>query len=248
MYINEGSASYISKQLIVRSSVSVSKTVTTLSALSSIEKFYWNFIALCCCRIHVGVKDLQKLSRFAFAIENLSSIYSAYCNKRSNVSQPLCEVPEEIKHTDVREYFKWIIMMQRVLIYWQELFAEQAYNYEDILLYTEALPTIDKLAKSLNITHLVYEIDQIKVLKAHYYEHYAKCCSLMVKRSNDVDGYVFDVMYAYISVVFLKQLHKVANQLNYSNSRRIKRLSTCGLTMQVLALIMFLFKKINHRL
>ncbi|XP_065915635.1 uncharacterized protein [Dysidea avara] len=188
MYINEGSASYISKQLIVRSSVSVSKTVTTLSALSSIEKFYWNFIALCCCRIHVGVKDLQKLSRFAFAIENLSSIYSAYCNKRSNVSQPLCEVPEEIKHTDVREYFKWIIMMQRVLIYWQELFAEQAYNYEDILLYTEALPTIDKLAKSLNITHLVYEIDQIKVLKAHYYEHYAKCCSLMVKRSNDVDG------------------------------------------------------------
>ena len=94
------------KGLIIRSSESVGKSITAVPQLSDIDKFYWSFIASCCTCIQVGVKDLNKLNAFAFAIENLSSIYLAYCNKKTNVPQPLCEVPEEIKHTDIREYFK----------------------------------------------------------------------------------------------------------------------------------------------
>jgi len=200
------------KELIIKSSESVSKSITTLSQLSDIDKFYWSFIASCCTRIQVGVKDLKKLNVFAFAIENLSSVYLAYCNKKSNILQPLCEVPEDIKHTDVREYFKWIIRVQTVLIHWQELFRDQAYNYDDVMAYAGMLATVEKLAQSLNITELVFEIEQIEKFKANYHENYAELCSLVIKKTKDFDGYVIDTpmyvhAYAHACVCMYRSIH-----------------------------------------
>ena len=151
---------------------------------------------LCCNRIQVGVKDLRKLSVFAFAIETLCSIYSAYCNKRINVSNPLCEVPDDVKQTNVKEiieYFEWVIKVQNLILHWQELFTKEAYNYDDVLAYAGILATVERLMQLLNIAELAYEVDQIMKFKSDYYEKYAEFCSLVVRKTKDVDGYVIDM-------------------------------------------------------
>jgi len=216
MKMIENAEKNVLKELIIRSSQSVGKSITTLSQLSDTDKFYWSFIVSCCTRIQVGVKDLNKLNIFAFAIENLSNVYLAYCNKK-NISQPLYEVPEEIKHTDVREYFKWIFRVQSVLIHWQELFTDQAYNYDDVVEYAEVLATVEKLAHSLNITEQIFEIEHIEKFKTNYYEVYAELSSLVMKNTKDVDGYVpiyvriymhtYVCMYVYIYVCVYVCMH-----------------------------------------
>ena len=191
----ENAANNTMKDLIIRSSEHISKTFTASLPLSDIAKFYWSFIALCCKRIQIGVKDLKKLAHFSFAIEKLCIIYLAYCDKTMDVSQPLCKVPEEI--SDIKEYFNWIIKMQGILKYWYELFEQQNYNFDDIITYAGMLATTESLARSLNITNMVHEIDHIEELKTKYYEQYIKLCTLIVK---DAEGYEFNCMGLYMCV------------------------------------------------
>ena len=173
------------KDLITKGSEYLRNAIITSSPVSDIAKFYWSVIASCCKRIQVGEKDFKKLDQFSFTIEKLGRIYVAYCEKNADVLQPISEVPKEIKLMYMREYFIWIMQMQSVFKYWHELFAQQMYNYDDILNYASILPIIEKLAQSLNIADLIYEIDYINELKVQYHELYNKLSNLIVKRNKD---------------------------------------------------------------
>ena len=189
------------KQLITRSVKSVRSTVTSLSQLSVIDKFYWSFIASCCNHIQVGVKDLNKLSDFYFALEKFSKIYKAYCDERKNISQPMHELPEEIKYNpnnDVKDYFNWIIKIQKIYIHWQELFMENECNYDDIFSYASSLTTVTDLATLLGTTHLVYGADKVAEFKLRYSKLYEKLCLLLVKGNKDVEWYVRARLYAFL--------------------------------------------------
>ena len=138
----------------------------------------------------MGVKDLSKISDFYFAIERFSKIYKAYCDQRKNASQPMHELPEEIKHNpnnDVKDYFNWIIKMQKIYIHWQELFEEKECNYDDIFAYASSLATVTDLATLLGTTHLVYGADKIAQFKSRYSKLYEKLCLLLVKGNKDVE-------------------------------------------------------------
>jgi len=181
------------KQLINKSVECVSKTVSYLSQPFLIEQFFWSFIASCCNQIKVGVKDLNKLSNFCFTIEKLSKIFKAYCEVNKNTSQPMHELPEQIKyieHESIRDYFKWIIKLQKIYIYWQELFEEKQCNYDDIFAYASSLATVTDLAALLGISHLVYGADKIEQFKFRYSKLYEKICLLLVKSNKEVEGYV----------------------------------------------------------
>jgi len=186
------------KQLITRSVESVSKTVMSLSQLSFIDNFYWSFIASCCKHIQVGIKDLSKLSDFYFAIEKFSDIYKAYCGLRINVSQPMHELPEELKcipNSNVKDYFNWIIKLQKIYIHWQELFEEKECNYDDIFAYASSLTTLTDLASLLGTTHLVYGAEKVAQFKSRYSKLYEKLCLLLVKSNKDMEGYVCIILY-----------------------------------------------------
>ena len=92
--------------------------------------------------------------------------------------------------------------MQTVLIQWQQLFADQDYNYDDVMAYAGMLAVVEKLAQSLNITDLVHEVEQIQEFKTNYYEIYTELYLLIVKKSKDVDGYVIGVLY---TCMYIKQ-------------------------------------------
>jgi len=178
------------KKLITRSVESVKLTVSSLSKLSFINKFYWSFIASCCNRIQVGVKDLSKISDLYFAIENFSEIYKAYCDVRINISHPMNELPEEIKRTsnsDIKDYFNWIIKLEKIYIHWQELFIWNEFNYDDIFTYASSLTTVTDLASLLGTTRLVYDADQIAQYKLQYSKLYEKLCLLLVKGNKDAE-------------------------------------------------------------
>jgi len=189
--------------LITRSVESVSKTVTSLDQLSFIDNFYWSFIASCCKHIQVGIKDLSKISDFYFAIEKFSSIFKVYCDLKKNVSQPMHELPEELKYTpndNVKYYFSWIIKLQNIYIHWQELFKEKECNYDDIFTYASSLTTVTDLASSLGTTHLVYGADKVGQFKSRYSKLYEKLCQLLVKGSKDVEGYVHKYNFVLFSI------------------------------------------------
>jgi len=182
--------SKVLKQLINRSVESVKLTVTSLSQLSFIDNFYWSFIASCCNRIQVGVKDLSKLSDFNFVIKKFSEIYKAYWDLRITVSHPMYELPEEIKcipNTGIKDYFNWIIKLQKIYIHWQELFVKKECNYDDIFAYASSLTTLTNFASLLGTTHLVYGTDQIASYKSSYSKLYEKLCLLLVKGNKDVE-------------------------------------------------------------
>ena len=181
------------KQLITKSVECVSKTVSNLSHPLVIEKFFWSFIASCCNQIRVGVKDLNKLGNFYFAIEKFSKIFKAYCEVNQNTSQPMHELPEQIKcipHESIKDYFRWIIKLQKIYTYWQDLFEEKQCNYDDIFAYASSLATVTDLAALLGTSHLIYGADKIEQFKFRYSKLYEKVCLLLVKSSKEVEGYV----------------------------------------------------------
>jgi len=91
----------------------------------------------------------------------------------------------------------WIIRLQAALIHWQEIFAQQKYNYDHIMEYAGMLATVDNLAKSLNIGDQIYGVEDIEKFRTNYYESYTKLSSLIVKKAIDIDGYVHDSAYTY---------------------------------------------------
>ena len=176
------------KEVIVRSSKYISNKA--LSCLSNcIDEFYWSFIASCCKCIQVDVKNIKKFNLYSFAIEKLSSVYFAYWKNRTDIAQPLCEFPEEKEHSDVKKYFQWIIKIQNIFSDWQKLFEEQAYNYDDIIAYAIALPTIARLAPLLDVDDFVYVVEEIEEFKRTYYELYFNICTLILKKSIVAERY-----------------------------------------------------------
>ena len=181
------------KELISKSIESVSRTFESLSKLSHVNKFYWKFVASCCNKIHVGVKDLHKLEIFSLAIERFSNIFRSYCHKRKSVPQPLAAIPKDIEHTSndhVKEYFKWVINMQKIFKHWKELFTSQQSNFDDIVAYSQSLDTMKALAMCLNVPHIVCEAEDIMEYKTLYTNHYDKLHQLLIKQDQDANRYV----------------------------------------------------------
>ena len=192
MIENESMSSSL-RELICKSTDSVSKTFSSLSKLSHINKFYWKFIASCCNHIHVGIKDLYKLENFSFAIERFSNIFLSYCHKRKAISQPLKVIPEDIENIsndNIKEYFRWVIKMQKIFAHWKELLESKQCNYDDITAYSQSLNTIIAFATCLNVPHLVCEADDIKEYKKLYSNYYDELHQLLIKRNQDVNRYV----------------------------------------------------------
>ena len=181
------------RELIAKSIESLSKTVSSLSKLTHINTFYWRFIASCCNHIHVGVKDLHKLEVYSFVIERLGKIFLSYCQKQKGISQPLEAIPEDIEHTynkTIKEYFQWVIRMQKVFVHWEELLTSKQSNYDDIMAYSQSLKTIKALATSLYVPHLTCEPEDIEEYKMFYSDHYANLHQLLIKHNQDVNRYV----------------------------------------------------------
>jgi len=181
------------KELIAKSTKYVSKTISLLPNVSHIDKFYWRFIASCCNHIHVGVKDLYKLEIFSFAIERFGNIFLCYCQKKKTVSQPLSVIPEDVmlaSNNDLKQYFEWIIKMQKFFLHWKELFDLKQCNYDDITTYSQSLETIAALATCLNVPHIVYEADDIEEVKKLYSGYYVSLHQLLIKHNHNVNRYV----------------------------------------------------------
>jgi len=181
------------KELMAKSTKYVSKTISLLPTVSHIDKFYWRFIASCCSHIHVGVKDLYKLEMFSFVIERFGNIFLYYCQKWKTISQPLSVIPEDVKlasNNDLKQYFEWIIKMQKIFVHWKELFDSKQCNYDDITTYSQSLETITPLATCLNVPCIVYEADDIKEVKRLYSDYFVSLHQLLIKRNHNVNRYV----------------------------------------------------------
>jgi len=207
MIENESISSSL-KELISKSTESVSKTFSSLPKLSHINKFYWRFIASCCNHIHVGVRDLHKLEIFSFVIERFSNIFLSYCNKKKGISQPLVAIPEDIEHNsndDIKQYFKWVIKMQKIFVHWEDLFQSKQINFDDITAYSQSLNTIKALATCLNVPNLVCEDDDINAHKMHYSDYYSKLHQLLIKCNQDNNRYVCKLRCIYQIVIHFIQ-------------------------------------------
>ena len=102
-------------------------------------------------------------------------------------------VPEDIENTsndNIKEYFKWVIKMQKVFVHWKELLSSNQGNHDDITAYSQSLNTIKALATSLNVPNLVCEPDDVKEYKKFYSDHYNYLHQLLIKRNQDVNRYV----------------------------------------------------------
>ena len=166
-----------------------SNSLTALSQLSDVDKFYWHFIASCCNHVHPNPENLSKLNKHLSAVEKLSVIFHKYCANKGKKSI-IYEVPEEIAHilnADVKSYFEWIIEMQKFMINWQSKFMDENFNYDDIFIYADNMQDINAFAKSVCAEHLVYSADEISKLKEDYSAIYADLCSLLVKSNKEND-------------------------------------------------------------
>ena len=165
-----------------------SNSLTTLSQLSEVDKFYWHFIASCCKHVQPNRENLVKLIRFLFAVERLSIIFHEYCTKKSIEKSVMYEVPQEIHHilnADVEDYFKWFIKMQEIMIHWQAKFIDQDFNYDDLSTYINKLQSIAAFAKAVSTEHLLYTADEIIELEQGYSSVYVGLCSLLVKNNKE---------------------------------------------------------------
>ena len=163
-----------------------SNSLTALSQLSEVDKFYWHFIASCCKHVQPNRENLVKLNTFLFVIERLSTIFHEYCTKNSIEKSVITMVPQEIHHIAyVEDYFKWFIKMQEIMIHWQTKFMDQDFNYDDLFTYTNMLQSINAFAKAVNTDHLVYTADEIKRLEQDFSAVYCEVCSLLFKNNKE---------------------------------------------------------------
>lgn len=166
----------------------VCKSLTMLSQLSEVDKFYWHFIASCCINAQPNLENLTKLNTYIFVIQKLSKIYHEYCTVRKIQKSVIHTIPQEISHisnTDVKDYFKWVIKMQNIMIHWQSKFIEQDFNYNDILMYDENLQSITTFAKAVCTEHLLYNVEDIARFKEDHSKAFASLCSLLVIDNKD---------------------------------------------------------------
>ena len=167
----------------------VSSSFTKLSQLSEVDKFYWHFIASCCAHVQPNVENLAKLKNYVFATGKLSEVFCEYCTtKRVEKIPVVYEVPQEINrisNSDVKEYFKWIIKMQNIIIHWQLKFLDEEFNYDDIFAYHGNVRGITAFATAVYTDHLVCPDASIIKFRDNYYEIYANLCSLLVKSNKE---------------------------------------------------------------
>ena len=176
-------------KIVISTSVNAAiNSFTALSQLSEAYKFYWHFIASCCNHIQLGPDNLSKLNTYLFVIEKLSKVYHEYRNTRKIEKSVIHAVPQEIEHignADVKDYFKWIIKMQSIIIRWQSKFIDDEFNYDDIFIYLGNRPCINAFAESIGTHHLVYTTEEIGNFKENYSTVYADLCSLLVKSNKE---------------------------------------------------------------
>ena len=176
-------------KVVVSASVNAaSSSFSALSQLSEVDKFYWHFIALCCNHVQLGPDNLSKLNTYLFMIEKLSRVYHEYCNARNSEKSVIHTVPQEIDrigNADIKDYFKWIVKMQKIMIHWQSKFINHEFNYDDIFLYASNLPSIISVAKSVCSDYLVYSPEEVTEFKEKYSRLYANLCSLLIKSNKE---------------------------------------------------------------
>ena len=173
-------------KLIIDESVAIAcNSLTTLSQLSVVDKFYWHFIASYCNHIQPNHENLTEVTTYLFPIEKLSVIFHEYCTKnnieKSFVIDTISWEINSISNADVKNYFNWIAKMQEIVIYWQSKFIEQDFNYDDTFTYADKLQSFTAFAKAVCTEHLVFTVDEITKLKDDFSAIYAKLCSLLVK-------------------------------------------------------------------
>lgn len=172
-------------KLVITTAVNAAcSSLTALSQLSEVDKFYWHFIALCCNLVQPNSENLSKLNNYVFVTEILSKIYHDYCTTRKIKKSVIHEVPQEIDHnsnTDVKDYFKWIIKMQNIMIHWEAKFFEQHFNYDDIFMYDGSLRSIAAFAKAVCTDDRLCTESNITKFKDDYSKTYTNLCLLLVK-------------------------------------------------------------------
>ena len=177
-------------KLVIDASVkAASNSLTKLPQLSEVDKYYWHFIASCCSHIHLNPENLAKLKTYVFITEKLSIIFNNYYTT-CKLGKPsiIHHIPQEINcvsNADVKDYFKWIIKMQNIMIHWQAKFMEQEVNHDDIVAYVGNLDSINSFAAAVYADHLVYADSEISKLKKNYSGIYANLSSLLIKSSKD---------------------------------------------------------------
>ena len=166
----------------------VHNSLTTLSKLSEVDKFYWRFISSCCKCIQLGSENLATLNIYSLVINKLGKIFQEYC-KVKDVSRSITDkVPEEINSVlsaEVQEYFTWIHKMHGILFKWQTNILNKEFNYDDVFTYETNLSIITDIAKALNAHHLVISNIEITGLSERYYVAYGELYSLLVQGNND---------------------------------------------------------------
>ena len=177
-------------KLVLNASINAaSASLTTLSQLSEVDKFYWHFIASCCNHVQPSVEKLSKLNTYLFVTERLSTLFLDYYASKKIEKPPVIHVvPQEIisiSNADVKDYFKWIIKMQNIMIHWQSKFMEQEFNYDDIFTYGANLKHISTFAKAVYTEYLVYTDNDIAKIRERYSVIYAKLSSLLVKSNKE---------------------------------------------------------------
>ena len=176
-------------KLVIHESVTAAcNSLTTLSQLSEADKFYWHFVASCCNHVQPNRENLAKLNAYLFPIEKLSVIFHEYCTKNNKEKSVIHTIPQEINcipNPDVKNYFNWIVKMQEIMIHWQSKFMEQDFNYDDTFTYAGKLQSIAAFAKAVCTKHLLYNADEITILKDDFSAIYAKLCLLLVKNDKE---------------------------------------------------------------
>ena len=176
--------------LVLNASINAaSASLTTLSQLSGVNKFYWHLIASFCSHVQLNAEKLSKLNTYLCITERLNNIFLNYCTKRRYESPPvILEIPQEINlisNTDVKDYFKWIIKMQSIVTHWRMKFLNEEFNYDDIFAYARNFHDISTFAKAVYIGHLTFTINEIAEFKNNYSAVYANLCLLLVKSNKE---------------------------------------------------------------
>lgn len=173
---------------IVTGVMAACKSLSALSQLSESDMFYWHLIALCCNHVQPNPEKLDEIIIHRFIIVQLSKIYHTYCDRNKKSSKVICEIPHElslISNSDVRNYFKWIINMQKIITHWEGKFKSGEFNYDDILIYAINLDKIIVFADTMHVEHLACTNDEIVEIKSKYSKLYADLCLLLVKNTKD---------------------------------------------------------------
>ena len=181
------------KPIIIDSVKAACKSLSTLSQLSEINKFYWHFIALCCNCVQPNPDSLDDFIIYESIIDQLSKILQAYYRSNKEITKVTHELPHELSHisnSDVKNYFKWILNMQNILADWQQKFKTGEYNYDDVFTYAVNVDNITKFAEAVHVEHLTCSSEEIFEIKEKYSTLYADLCLLLVVNSKNSGWYV----------------------------------------------------------